>query len=101
MARSWREALVAAELPGDLVPYSLRHSSIVRGLRAGLPVRLVAAVHDTSVAMIEKHYGAFIVDATEDLLRRALVPMSSPPPAQVQSLDAARATRSRKAKPAG
>jgi hypothetical protein len=39
-------------------------------------VRLVAAAHDTSMAMIEKHYGAFIVDATEDLLRRAMVPMA-------------------------
>jgi hypothetical protein len=27
--------------------------------------------------MIERHYGAFIVDATEDLLRRAIVPMAS------------------------
>jgi hypothetical protein len=46
-------------------------------LRAGLPVRLVSAVHDTSVAMIEKHYAAFIVDAVEDLLRRAVVPLLS------------------------
>ncbi|WP_376092781.1 tyrosine-type recombinase/integrase [Roseomonas sp. CCTCC AB2023176] len=75
MQRPWRLALVKAELPGDLVPYSLRHSSIVRGLKAGLPVRLVAAAHDTSVAMIEKHYGAFIVDAAEELLRRAAVPL--------------------------
>jgi hypothetical protein len=37
----------------------------------------VAAVHDTSGMMIEKHYGAFIVDATEDLLRRAMVPMAT------------------------
>ena len=88
MARPWRAALTAAQLPGDLVPYCLRHSSIVRGLRSGLPVRLVAAVHDTSVAMIEKHYGAFIVDASEDLLRRALVPLA---PAAVVSLDQRRA----------
>jgi hypothetical protein len=27
--------------------------------------------------MVERHYSAFIVDATEDLLRRAVVPMSS------------------------
>jgi hypothetical protein len=26
--------------------------------------------------MIEKHYGAFIVDATENLLRRAVVPIA-------------------------
>ncbi|CAH0174017.1 tyrosine-type recombinase/integrase [Roseomonas sp. CECT 9278] len=81
MTRPWRAALAAAGLPDNLVPYSLRHSSIVRGLRAGLPVRLVAAVHDTSTAMIERHYGAHIVDAAEDLLRRALVPLHAPPPA--------------------
>ncbi len=76
MTRLWRASLAAAGLSRDLVPYCLRHSSIIRGLRAGLPVRLVGAVHDTSVAMIEKHYGAFIVDATEDLLRRAVVPLA-------------------------
>jgi integrase len=77
MTRRWRATVAAAGLPAGLVPYCLRHSSIVRGLRAGLPVRLVAAVHDTSADMIERHYGAFIVDATEDLLRRAIVPMAS------------------------
>jgi len=92
MTRPWRAALTRAELPLDLVPYALRHSAIVRGLRAGLPVRLVAAVHDTSVAMIEKHYGAFIVDATEDLLRKALVPLASAP-AVVTSLDRGRSLR--------
>jgi len=79
MTRPWRAALQAAGLPPDLVPYCLRHSSIVRALQAGLPVSLVAKCHDTSVAMIERHYGAFIVDASEDLLRRAVVPMTSAP----------------------
>jgi hypothetical protein len=77
MIRPWRAVAAAAGLSPGLVPYCLRHSSIVRGLRAGLPVSLVAAVHDTSGMMIEKHYGAFIVDATEDLLRRAMVPMAT------------------------
>jgi integrase len=77
MTRTWRVTIGNAKLPTNLVPYCLRHSSIVRGLRAGLPVRLVSAVHDTSVAMIEKHYAAFIVDAVEDLLRRAVVPLLS------------------------
>jgi integrase len=76
MTRPWRTVVAAAQLSPGLVPYCLRHSSIVRGLRAGLPISLVAAVHDTSAMMIEKHYGAFIVDATEDLLRRAMVSMA-------------------------
>lgn len=41
----------------------LRPSPIVRGLPAGLPLRLVAAVHDTSANMIARHYGAFCVPA--------------------------------------
>jgi integrase len=77
LTRPWKVALAAARLPADLVPYALRHSSIVRGLRAGLPVRLVAAVHDTSVSMVERHYGAFIVDVSEDLLRRAVMPFTA------------------------
>jgi integrase len=74
----WRAALRMAELPLDLVPYSLRHTSIVRQLRAGLPVRLVATAHDTSVSMVERNYSAFITDATEDLLRRAVPPSLTP-----------------------
>jgi integrase len=76
MTRSWRAVVAAAGLSPGLVPYSLRHWSVVRQLRAGLPTRLVAAAHDTSVAMVERHYSAYVVDATEDLLRRAVVPLT-------------------------
>jgi integrase len=61
---------------GGVVPYALRHSSIVRGIAAGLPIRLVAAMHDTSVAMIEKHYSRWIVEGLEDLTARAIIPLS-------------------------
>jgi integrase len=56
-------------------PYALRHSSIVRGLRAGLPIRLVAALHDTSVAMIERHYSRYITEGLDELVARAVVPI--------------------------
>lgn len=69
--KPWAATIALAELPGETIMYALRHSSIVRGLRAGLPVRLVAQLHDTSSEMIEKHYSAFIIDLTEDLARRA------------------------------
>lgn len=71
--RWWPEVVKRAGLPRGTVMYALRHSSIVRGLRAMLPVRLVAALHDTSVEMIERHYSAFIVDVTDDLARRAML----------------------------
>jgi integrase len=78
MQKGWRAALTAAALP-YIEPYALRHSSIVRGLRSGVPMRVVAALHDTSSAMIERHYSAFILDAADELARRALVPLVSQP----------------------
>ncbi len=71
MEKLWAATIETSQLPPDTVMYAFRHSSIVRGLQAGLPARLVAALHDTSTAMIEEHYSAYIVDASEELSRRA------------------------------
>lgn len=71
--KQWAHAVKKSKLPKGTVMYALRHSSIVRGLRANLPVRLVAALHDTSIEMIETHYSAFIVDMTEDLARQTMM----------------------------
>jgi integrase len=79
LTRPWAAIVKRAGLAAGTVPYALRHSSIVRGLRAGLPVRLVAALHDTSSAMIERHYAAFIVDAMDELAARAVVPLQTAP----------------------
>lgn len=75
MSRMWQRAVADARLPAVTIPYALRHSSIVRGLRAGLPIRLVAALHDTSVGMIERHYSRWITDGLEELVARAVVPI--------------------------
>ena len=75
LQRPWLRILEVAGLPGDTVPYALRHSSIVRQLRAGLPVRLVAALHDTSARMIELHYSSAIVDALDELSAGAVIPL--------------------------
>src|SRR5690242_11808382 len=48
-------------------------SSIVRGLRKGLPIQQVAKLHNTSVKMIERHYAKYIATALEDLARAAVV----------------------------
>jgi len=66
----WSKTVELSGVPDDTIMYALRHSSIVRGLMANLPVRVVAALHDTSVAMIEKHYSAFILDMADELARR-------------------------------
>ena len=76
MARHWALVCEQQRLT-DIVPYALRHSSIVRGIAAGLPIRLVAAMHDTSIAMIEKHYSRWIVDGLEELAAQAIVPLLS------------------------
>lgn len=73
LTRPWATIIKKADVPADTLIYALRHSSIVRGLRQGLPTRLVAALHDTSSAMIEKHYAAYISDALEDLAAKAVV----------------------------
>jgi len=60
--------------------YCLRHSSIVRMLKKNVPIRIVASLHNTSVAMIEKHYSKFITEhAIDDIARAGL--LSEPAPA--------------------
>lgn len=73
-SKPWQAIRDRAGLP-EVIPYALRHSSIVRGLRQGLPTRLVAALHDTSVQMIERHYSRWIVDGLEELAAKAVVPL--------------------------
>jgi integrase len=51
---------------------SLRHTSIVRQLLGNVPVRVVAALHDTSVAMIERTYSRHIADHTDAMARAAM-----------------------------
>ena len=62
-----------------------------RGMRqaeqlAGLPSRLVAANHDTSLAMLERTYSAFVSDFGDALSRRALLEITPPQPGKVVPL---------------
>jgi hypothetical protein len=73
-ARRFIEAVKAAGLDPSVVSiYALRHTSIVRQLLANVPVRVVAALHDTSVAMIEANYSKYIADHADELARKALL----------------------------
>jgi integrase len=90
LTRPWGAIVARAGLAGGVVPYCFRHSSIVRGLRAGLPVRLVAAIHDTSSGMVERHYAAFIVDVMDELAARAVVPLTTAPATVILLEQAAR-----------
>jgi integrase len=66
--------------PDEVTMYCLRHSSIVRMLLRNIPIRLVASLHNTSVAMIEKHYSRYITEhSIDDITRTGL--LSEPTPA--------------------
>jgi len=86
LTRPWKAIIRRAGLPTKIVPYSFRHSSIVRGLRAGLPTQLVAQLHDTSATMIERYYGRFVSDALHELARAALVSIMPTPVTPVTPL---------------
>jgi hypothetical protein len=47
-------------------------------LLAGMPIRLVGSLHDTSVGMIERSYSAFVADHGDAVARRALLDTSEP-----------------------
>jgi integrase len=69
--RLYQQAAERAGVTGTM--YALRHSSIVRALLAGVPARVVAAVHDTSIGMLERTYSAFIADHADTIARRGLL----------------------------
>ena len=66
------EVVAGLGLDDETTLYALRHSSIVRALKL-VPIRIVAASHDTSVAAIERHYSAHITEHSDEICRRALL----------------------------
>jgi integrase len=64
--------------PDAVTFYALRHSSIQRALLKGVPVRLVADLHDTSTAMIERTYSKFIADHADTVARAAMLEVEQP-----------------------
>ncbi len=78
--RGWRfrAAVKAVGFDADEITlYALRHSSIIRQLLAHVPIRLVAAVHDTSVEQIEKTYSRYIAHHGEETVRAAMLETSA------------------------
>jgi integrase len=65
--------------PDELTIYALRHSSITRALKENVPIRIVAAGHDTSVQQIERVYSDQITAHSDDIARRALLSIATPP----------------------
>jgi integrase len=71
-SRPFANALAAAGLP-KVIPYALRHTSIVRMLSRAVPARVCADAHDTSVSMLERNYAKFIADYSDTVLRAAQI----------------------------
>jgi integrase len=71
-------AEVARRTGIEATAYSLRHSSIVRSLLAGTPTRVVASMHDTSTAILERVYSHFILDHADTVARRGLLDTVQP-----------------------
>ena len=69
--RLYRQAAEHAGVTGTMS--ALRHSSIIRSLLLGTPPRVVAALHDTSLVMLERTYSAHITDFADALARPALL----------------------------
>lgn len=79
LAATFRPVVERLELGPEVTPYALRHSSIVRQLLMGVPIRVVAAHHDTSVTMIEKNYSRYIGDLSDALTRKTLLNFENGP----------------------
>ena len=47
-----------------------------RALQRGVPVRVVADQHDTSVAMIERNYASCIADYSDTMVRAAQIDLA-------------------------
>ncbi|MEO0419398.1 MAG: tyrosine-type recombinase/integrase [Pseudomonadota bacterium] len=60
-------------LPQQASAYTLRHCVITDLVRGGLPILTVAQLADTSVAMIEKHYGHLVRNDAEEALAKLIL----------------------------
>jgi integrase len=81
--QDYRPSVIAAVTRAGFDPtvvtlYALRHSSIARQILKGVPLRLVATLHDTSTAMIEASYSALIHEHGDGIVRAALLDVAQP-----------------------
>jgi integrase len=71
--REVSKVVAAIGIDPNSTMYCLRHSSITRALLQNVPIRLVASLHNTSVAMIERAYSKFITEYSDSVSRKALL----------------------------
>lgn len=63
-----KDAAARAELPDDVVLYTLRHCWITDAILGGMDMLTVSKLTGTSLEMISKHYGHLAQDAARDKL---------------------------------
>lgn len=78
---AFAEIIKALRLDPKISAYCFRHSSITRQLLRGVPTRVCASNHNTSVGEIERTYSRYIVDHSDQLTRAALIDHAPTPPA--------------------
>jgi integrase len=79
-SRLFRRAATGAGVdPSKVTIDALRHTNIVRQILAGVPIRVIAVNHDTSVAMLERTYSRYIGDHADALTRTALLDTTPAP----------------------
>jgi integrase len=76
--RIFRRLAERLHLGEEVSLYALRHSSVTRMLIAGIPIRVVAALHDTSVPMLERTYSRSIGAHSDAMIRAALIDLNQP-----------------------
>jgi integrase len=79
--RPFEQVVARVRLKPSVTFYSLRHSSIVRQILAGAPLRVIADAHDTSTKEIERTYSHFIGDHADAVLRKGLLDTTAQPAA--------------------
>ena len=84
--RPFEDAVARAGLKSSVTFYSLRHSSIVRQILAGTPLRVIADAHDTSTRQIEITYSAHISHHADSVLGSGLLDTTQPVAGNVRTL---------------
>jgi integrase len=78
-ARPFRRTVTAAGLDSATVTINaLRHANITRQLLAGVPVRVVAQNHDSSIVMLERVYSHLLSDHSDAVARPAVLDLGQP-----------------------
>ena len=93
LRRPFRDIVAKAGLdPDEVTSYALRHTSITRQLLAGIPIRVVAHMHDSSVPMLEATYSSSIGDHSDALYRKALPDFGAPDAVKVVPISGRRSS---------